>query len=264
MSAGLTKTIKALKGKSNLLVTPKIEDFMRRNPEGIIWNQQAYDLIKEITQKWEANSSRGGRFGASGRGKCKRRQIFAYLDMPSPYVTDTDQQNLFEDGKWRHLRWQVKGVQAGALTHVEHPYEYKPLRVSGAMDGLNSYDSFGFELKGDRRMVRSMDGVPDDHNMQIHTMLLATGWDRFVYIIEDKATQNFREIVVKRDKRVINLVRAELEELNEHVEDHRLPPILPACAAKEGPYRSCPFASKCLERHADGDYWPDRAGDWDS
>lgn len=260
----LSGAIKNIKKAESLLITPKVISFLEKHPDGVVWDDEAYEIWRDLTSRAMGNEDRSGRFGASSRGDCQRRQIFNYLGMPGGKIIGPDTQNLFNDGKWRHLRWQMMALQAGAITHAEYPYSYPPLRVSGSMDGLNSYDSFGFELKGDRNMSRIIDGVPETHDLQMHTMMLATGWETFVYIIEDKKTQNWREIIVHRDPKIIAVVRQELEELNEFIEDNTLPPVLPACAAKEGPYRTCPFGPRCLERERIGNYWPDRAGDWDS
>ena len=257
----LGRAIKGIKKAGTLLVSPRMEAFLRAYPDGARWDDDTYALIREITEAWKANDDRSGRFGASSRGTCHRRQVFGFLGMHTYEVMSPEKQNLFNDGKWRHMRWQVLGVESGALTHVEYPYGSKTWRVSGRMDGLNSYEAFGFEAKGDRRMVRTLDALPEDHMLQVHTMMLATGWDTFSYLIEDKSTNDWREVVVRRDKRLIVEVKKELQILNEHVEDRILPEVLPACAKKEGPYRTCPFAKQCLKRHQQGDHWPaDR--DW--
>lgn len=260
--SGLKSTIRKIKRAERLLVTPKVEEFLRRHPDGAVWDDDGFALFRDIVVRSRGNDSRSGRFGASSRGSCLRRQVFTYLGMPEVHLIDTDLQNLFNDGKWRHLRWQMMGVQSGALTHAEWPTSLPKYRLKVSMDGLNANDQFIFELKGDRNWSRALDGVPDAHLLQIHTMFLATGWDTAAYVIEDKASNQWREIIVRRDPKTTARVRDELEVLNEHVEDRRLPAILPACAAKEGPYRTCPFASQCLDRHRTGDTWPDRPGDW--
>lgn len=253
----LSRAIKGIKKAETLFVSPKVEAFLREHKDGARWDEGTYALIREITEAWKANTSREGRFGASGRGKCLRRQIFSYLGLPTPKLLTPETLNLFNDGKWRHLKWQVMAMESEAITHVEHVYASKKWRVAGRMDGLNSYDSFGLEIKGDRLSSRALDGVPHDHELQIHTMMLATGWDTFVYIIEDKSTNDWREIIVRRDPKIIEEVKQELEVLNEHVEYQTLPIPLPACQKKEGPYRSCPYAKQCLQIWNNGDYWPD-------
>lgn len=275
----LGKLMRGLSRQSDLLVTPRINEFLMRNPEGLILNDAGTDLhedtkalILDIMQKsFVGNSDRSGRFGASSRGKCHRAQMWTFLGMPSRKVIEPETLNVFNDGKYRHLRWQVMGIQSGALTHVEYPLSLKKYRLTSSVDGLNSEEKFIFELKGDRYMARLMDGseepdsVVSKHMLQVGTMFLMTGWEKCSYLMEDKGTNDWRERVVYRDEKVIAEVRKELEELNEHVEYRTLPEPLAACRAKEGPYRTCPFARPCIERWERGIlHWPDEPGNWSS
>lgn len=273
MSLGSTiKSIKAA-GKSDLIVTHKVEEFLRLNPEGMLLNDEGTDLHDDTKQlvlgimqrAFVGNSDRSGRFGSSSRGKCLRAQMWTFLGMPSRKIMAPETLNLFNDGKYRHLRWQVMVVQSGAMTHAEYPLKLEKYRMTSSMDALNAYDSVLFELKGDRNMSRLLEisgGVVEEHNLQIHSMFLMTGWDIASYVMEDKSTQNWREIVVRRDPKIIAIVRQELEVLNQHVEDKSIPGPLPACTRKEGPYRTCPFAKPCIERWEQGNvYWPEDR-DW--
>lgn len=251
----MASMVRTIKKAEPLLVTPHVVDFLDRVPDGVVWDEEALEFWADLVRKAMGNEDRSGRFGASSRGMCMRRQIFAFIGMPVLTLRPVELSNLFNDGKWRHLRWQMMAVQAGALTHAEVPYSKPSLRISGSMDGCNAYDSWGFELKGDRNMSRVLEGgVPEAHLLQIHTMMLATGWDTFSYIIEDKANNDWREFIIRRDKTIINTVKTEIEELNIHVNNETLPQVLPACAAKSGPFRGCPFSKQCL---AQKDQWPD-------
>lgn len=265
----LGSTIKSLKRKDTLIVTPTIEQFLRDHPDGVIWDEAGYALFRQLTEAaFGTNSDRSGRFGASSRGKCERAQMWTFLGMPSRKIIEPEVLNLFNDGKWRHIRWQMMAMQSGAITHAEYPLEMKKYRLTSSADGLHSVDKFLFELKGDRNMMRLLDvpgGVVADHNLQVHTMMWMTGWEKAVYIMEDKSTQNWREVIIHRDESIIKQVKQELEILNDHVERRTLPEPLPACKAKEGPYRSCPFAKPCIERWKDDNpYWPDDPGNWES
>lgn len=271
----LGQMLKNLTRQSDLLVSPRIREFLRANPGGMLIDDQTGDLAQEtkdlilqiMKDAWVGNEDRSGRFGASSRGKCQRAQMWTFMGMPSRRIIEPETFNLFNDGKFRHLRWQVMAVQSGACTHAEYPLTYKKYRMTSSVDALNSEEQFIFELKGDRHMARLLDaagGVVNEHNLQIHSMFLMTGWDKAAYVMEDKATQDWREIIVRRDPNVIAEVRKELEELNEHVENRTLPEPLAACQAKEGPYRTCPFAGPCIERWKVGNhYWPHER-DWDS
>lgn len=264
----LARRLKTIKKAEPQKVTPIIERFLLENPEGVIWDDAGFSLFREIVERSQGNDAAGraGRFGASSRGTCMRRQMFSFLGMPAGRLLDPSVQNLFNDGKWRHLRWQMMLVQSGAATHAEWPATFPKYRMKCSMDALNAEEQWLFELKGDRYIARILgDGVPEAHMLQMHSMMLVTGWDDFVYVMEDKSTSEWREFRVKKDPDIMRRVRNEMEDLNEHVERRVLPDVLPACASKEGPYRTCPYAAQCIERHrAVGNQWPDEPGNWES
>lgn len=266
----LARQIKLLKAPGTLQkVTPVVNRFLMENPEGVVWDDEGFALFREIVERSKGNMAvdRAGRWGASSRGKCLRKQVFTYLGMPGGRMLEPETSNLFNDGKWRHLRWQMMLVQSGAATHAEWPASaMKKWRLKVSIDALHSEQGYGIELKGDRNMARLLsEGVPEDHNLQMHTMMLVTGYDEFVYVMEDKASNDWREFLIRKDPAIMARVKAELEVLNEHVERRVLPDILPSCLAKEGPYRQCDYAAQCLARHhAVRNQWPDRPGDWTS
>jgi hypothetical protein len=170
-------------------------------------------------------------------------------------------QNLFNDGNWRHLRWQMMGLAAGVLTHVEVPVEVPKYRLKTSIDGVNVDEKFIFELKGQSQYTSTLDpGIPERHILQIHTMFLATGYDVCVYVREDKRTQDWKETIVRKDPIILRKVKKELTALNEHVEERSLPEPLPECWQKEGPYKTCPYAAECIGWFKNGDAWPN--GSW--
>ncbi len=260
--AGLTKLVKHLKKGEALVITPRIERWLIQHPGGVVLDEDALDLLRQIGEQAKVNDVRSARFGASSRGTCHRQQVFAFLGMPTEGMRDPTLQNIFNDGTFRHLRWQLMGMQAGVFTHVEYPIEIPHLRVRTALDGLNADDQWFFELKGAANWTSNLEGVPDKHLLQIHTCMIATGWDMCVYVMEDKRTQQWREMIVRRDPRIMNQVKKELAILNEAVEARRLPRILPECQAKKGAYTSCPYRQHCLAQEDwHGNDWPEE-GQW--
>lgn len=264
----LARRLKTIKKAELQQVTPLVEAFLMDNPEGVVWDEAGFALFREIVERSQGNDAQGraGRFGASSRGTCHRRQMFSFLGMPSLRLMDPEVQNMFNDGKWRHLRWQMMMVQSGAATHAEWPASLGKYRMKTSIDAVNTERHFLFELKGDRYIARILgEGIPEAHVLQMHSMMLVTGWNEFVYIMEDKGTQQWREFRVTKDPAIMREVRNEMEVLNDHVERRVLPDVLPACATKEGPYRTCPYARQCIDRHrAVGNQWPDEPGNWES
>lgn len=266
MSIG--RFIKALTPSKDALITAKVNQFLIHHPDGLLLNEDGTDLADEtkdlflsiMQRTYGANSDRTGRFGASSRGKCQRAQLYLFWGVRPSVIDGPDLrlQNIFNDGKMRHVRWQVMAVQSGALTHAEYPLSMSKYRLTSSTDGLNSYDNFLFELKGDRYLPRLLsEGIPEAHLLQMHTMMLMTGWEKFSYVMEDKTSQEWRELVVNRDEEVINRVVVELEELNEHVEARTFPEPLTPCKAKEGPYKTCAYAKACIRQWKRNTIWPD-------
>ena len=259
---------------SELLVTPKVTQFLRTNSEGILMNKagtavsrESKALVAEIMDKaFAGNSDRSGRFGASGRGSCHRAQLWTFLGMPTGRIQDPELTNLFNDGKFRHLRWQIMMLQSGAVTDVEVGVAFKKYRMSSSIDAVNDDDGFIVELKGDRnpsRMMQKPGAVDEKHNLQIHSYFMLTGYDRCSYIVEDKQSQVWREVIVHRDAKITQLVEEEMMELNEAVDLRAMPPMLDECALKQGKYKTCGFAAQCFARR-DNPYFPDKPGVWKS
>jgi hypothetical protein len=257
MTTSVSATIKRIKAakEHGYLVTPRIDQWLVDHPEGIVVPPELMPVVERLLSS--PNSDRSARFGASGRGTCLRRQVFTFLGMPGLRTIDPVQANLFNDGTWRHIRWQLMGLLAGVFTDVEvtHALPQYNLRIS--TDGENVDEGFGFELKGSSVMRKIMEeGIPDYHMLQIHTYFVATGFDTFVYVAEDKQRQTWIERIIKQDKVWMRRVKEELNALTDSVEDRQLPKILPACRAGKGEdFRECPYSATCP---AQGNKWPVR------
>lgn len=258
----LIKTIRNITKQETGIITARMERYFEECPELEVRTQEEVDLLVRLMSPSQ-NSIRHGRFGASSRGTCERRQVFSYLGMPSARLPDPRLKNIFWDGKLRHIKWQLMGLQAGVFTHVEHPVSIPEWRSTISLDALNDDEGWLFELKGSSNFLGTME-VPYNHLLQIHTYFLFTGWDTCVYVIEDKRTQEWREIVVRKDHLIMGKVERELERLNTAVEEEALPEIKDECYRKKGEYRDCPYAAQCLRHEDHGDPWPGDGREWSS
>lgn len=197
-------------------------------------------------------------FSASSAGKCERAQLLAFLGARGG-VTDAQLQNIFNDGKWRHLRWQAMLLTMGVLVDIEYPLLWLRYKGVGTMDGLGIVpedhpnvhwrgEEFGFELKGVSTFQFSkykQAGPKEDHLNQVHRYFAMSGLKLFVILYEDKTTQAFTEWVVTPDPVRLREQTEELERLWGHAESRRLPPMLDGCAKGNGPeWRDCQFAGR--------------------
>lgn len=268
MSSGLVKTIKNIKRREETVITHKLEQWLS-SPAGErlgLENDDDYKLLTNLLGQSSVNAVRSGRFGASSRGMCHRRQIFAFLGLPVLVIRDPTLQNIFNDGTFRHVRWQLMLMKAGLVTDVEVPLKLPEWRLGISMDAVNDDEEWVFELKGTSLSITTLtrpENISEAHLLQIHTYLFATGWDMAIYLAEAKAGQYWKEVVVHRDEKYIRKVKRELNQLNECVEDEILPPILPEAHKRKGECRECPYRAGCIEIDAQGDPWPGD-GQWPS
>lgn len=246
-SNSLSQVIKRIKASDKLLITPKMDKWLLDHPEGVMaTTPEQQELLLRLTGDI-SNSQRTARFGASSRGTCLRQQVFRFLGMNSLRNMDSVLQNIFNDGTWRHIRHQMMGMQGGWLTDVEVKYSLPQWRLTTSLDGINTDEGWGYELKGMRNYSKVVsDGIPYGHNLQVHTTMLASDLDRWVYLVEDKGSQDWQEIVIRRDSKIIQEVKDELNKITDSVEDKQLPEMIPECKIKKGnEYKQCPFKMVC-------------------
>ena len=194
-------------------------------------------------------------FSGSSTGSCARRQVFSYVGCDQSLSSDSQTNNIFHNGNFTHLRWQMAGLTAGWLTKVEVPVRMAEWRYKGTMDGILDM-GWGFEFKsinshGFRGVMQY--GAKPDHQAQVQSYMLAADLEAFSVVYEDKLTNEWTETVVKRDEHQHELILGGLEVLNKHVENQVLPPVLPECKNGEGSkFRMCPYRHMCLEQKE----WP--------
>lgn len=218
------------------------------------------DLMRQELSKQQRD--RTGSFSGSGAGSCIRQQLFGYLGVLPPIETlpTADLLAIFDDGRWRHLRWQANLLSAGILTAIEVSLDWPAKRSKGSMDGMGVVrddhpnlswrgKDFGFELKGMNgfqypKAVKKP--FPDDKHMaQVDRYFLSSGVDLFVVLYECKLTQRFHEWVITPDMTRIQDQADELDDLNKAVDNQLIPDQLRSCAARMGPYwQACAYAGR--------------------
>lgn len=275
MTDSLSSILKRIKAAESLVITPRIDKWLIDNPEGITVPPELMPLMEFLLGS--PNADRSARFGASGRGTCLRKQVFSYLGMPGLRRYDSQLQNIFNDGTWRHIRWQVMGLLAGVFVNdtwnvpegrvgavddapVEVIHRMPQYHLKVSCDGENTEEGWGLELKGHGwygGVVKN--GIPPAHLQQVHTYFIATGYDRFIYVAEDKRSNDWKEIVVRPDPAILRQTKDELNALTDSIEDQELPAIRQACRTGKGEdFKGCPYQHQCLQQRD----WPSAPGVW--
>jgi hypothetical protein len=188
---------------------------------------------------------RVGTWSASSSGSCLRQQQLTFLGVEQR-LRPLNEQNIFFNGDYLHLRYQVAGLIDGWLSDVEVPVVHQTVR--GTMDGLYSWGEIAeFKSINDRGYTSVNEfGPKASHVRQVTAYMLATGVRTARFIYENKNTNATREFLYEFDEGIAASVQAEWEELNDLAARRQLAPMIPACREKKGfDYNYCPFKNVC-------------------
>jgi hypothetical protein len=268
----LRSTVRSLTD-SRKIVTPAYRKWLRKHSDDPYPDWVVELMAKELRKQ---QRDRRWSFSGSSAGACLRAQEFGYLGIATAVEAQpsVDLLSIFDDGRWRHLRWQANLLSAGILRHIEVSLNWPAKRSKGSMDGLGVVPDdhpnlswrgleFGFELKGVNGFQFSkliQQPLPkEEHLDQVDRYFLSSGVDLFVVLYECKLTQRTHEWVITRDEQRIQESAYELDELNAAVDQEELHPQLRSCSARMGPYwQSCPYAGKggvCETWRDEGRLW---------
>ena len=232
--------------KQELPVTPRHEKWLAANPNAS-YSAAAKEFLAAEIGKPGRDRSRA--FSASGAHTCHRRRMFSFLGLPESEQLASRTIQIFHNGTYMHLRWQMAGITAGWLATPEAFFVNAPLRLKGSLDGILDTGE-GLELKSINsngfNYVMSAGKPKKAHIGQVASYFVMTDLEKFSIIYENKDTQDYREFVVTRKDAPVDEALTELEKLNTHVEYRELPEIKDLCWAGQGTeYLQCPFREIC-------------------
>jgi len=212
-------------------------------------HKEAEVLAHILTKNEESNATgerdRTGSWSASGANRCLRERQFTYLGMPQR-VPDSKSQNIFSNGDFVHLRYQMVGLIQGWLVDVETPV-FAEGKVRGTVDGISDQDEI-VEIKSINAngfSNVSTFGPKDDHKYQTTAYMMASGRSRTRFIYENKNTNENLEFVFELEQQYVERVQEEFEKLNENQDSKVLEPMLHECINKRSPFKWCDYRDIC-------------------
>lgn len=247
MSQSLKRIIKSAQAnRARLNVTPKLDQWLNANDGELTLSPKNAALLTKLLQT--RPRVRSGSFSASSRGACERAQVFGFIGVPGRKIVDSVEKMRFIDGKMKHLTFQMMGLEAGIFKHIEAPIKLPHYKVIGSIDAAEP-DDFGVELKTTQAFQYYVDNGPSlAHHLQVETYFEGRpDLDEFSIVYWDTRSREWKEFVFTRQKQYRTLAIAELERLNEAVDNRKLPPILQECRNGKGQtFRSCSYCHVCL------------------
>lgn len=206
-----------------------------------------------------------GRLSPSKICGCERQAAFAFVGMPGRKRIDPEQQGIFEDGNWRHHRWQatfrdmelVLGRKVFRVLDIEGVSEHAPLYIAGHLDALvvirgerwvidfKGINSWGFE-----RVFREHKPHPE-HVGQLLAYMRARRCRQGILLYEHKDKNLTKAFVVRFTGKQWREVEVWCNRVIRQIDDRELPPMALGCQAGKFLFEKCPWTHVCYGEHDD-------------
>lgn len=231
--------------KNDLYVTPRYEMWLKHN-QNAGYSPKALKFAEEELRK--RDRVRTGTVSASSLDSCTRAQQFTFLGFPRGNFPNKTV-NIFHNGTFMHLRWQMAGLSEGFVKEAEVVVPENNHGLHGTADGILDDDSV-LELKScnDNAFNRVVTfGPMKSHMIQVGAYVHLLKRERGVFIYENKNTQEYKEVIVPRDGLPLSQAFLKAEIIWELINAKKL--AEPISAAYEGKYpcAGCQFYSRCLD-----------------
>lgn len=200
-----------------------------------------------------------GRLSPSSICGCQRQAVFKFVGMEGRRKTDPETEAILDDGKWRHLRldWQlldmeaVLGPDVFKVISIEESVGFPKLFIAGSLDivvrihGLlyvidfKGINGWGFEhvFKSNEPKV--------EHVLQLISYCRLRRIKRGLVYYENKNDNRTKIFPVRWTADSWTQVEEWCDEVLEHLELQRLPPMHPDCRDGRYLYNRCPFSRHC-------------------
>jgi len=256
------KRLLANRANSHLLLTPLVDRYLLTNELGDFTDDEL-DLARSLIAKWrEARSIEY--HSPSSASACLRQQMLTYWGYKGEQVDDPFLKSIFDDGNWRHLRWHMifkRMDRANLLTVVaqESRIVYRPWMLGGTPDDVvdiprpDGLVRAVIDIKGANdskfKWVQQTNRPVDGHEWQLHAYMMALHIGLGIIWYENKNTQEYHEVVVRRDRNVIAELARRSAILRKARKTDILPTHDPRCSMATGtPNPKDQIFTRCRQR----------------
>lgn len=250
----LSGLVKNMSKKAKDPLRPMVDKYLmtRENSE---------ERIRKFMIDMQPRTRPGGRLSPSTIGGCMRQAAFKFLNVKGKRRVDPDLELIFEDGNWRHHKWQamfldmqaVLGEDVFKVLYIEKPVYIPELYVAGYTDAAVYIKGFGeaiVDFKGINSMGFSkvhMDNAPHlEHARQGLIYCKAADIDRLIISYDDKNTQRTHNYVIVFNEAKLEEVETWCRKTIAYMRDRELPPKHPGCARGNFMFEKCPWSSLCF------------------
>lgn len=240
-------------------LTPLIEEYFLKREQPRYMKKR----LPQITLDLLPRDRNPGRLSPSSICGCERQSAFTFLGVEGKTTRDHETEMIFDDGNWRHHRWQTIFKDMARMfperfkvISIEDPSRIDSIKVAGHLDCL-------FEIFWNGEWVRCVvdykgaNSFAYDHVFRNHTpkaehvkqlrAYMKAKRVRVGFVLyDDKNSNRINVFVVRTTKGQWREVREWCERVLYQLDRHILPPRHPDCNNGHYLYGKCRFKGYCF------------------
>lgn len=210
-----------------------------------------------------------GRLSPSSLCGCERQAQLKFLGVRGRKKVDPDQELIFEDGHWRHHKWdfmflemeRILGRDRFQVLHIEHPIVLDEFYVAGHLDAeirikvgkkwrryvvdFKGANNFAFEKayrdrQADATYIKQLFGYMKGRNCK-----------RGILLYDSKDKNRYYVFAFKMEESIWGEVTLWCQKIIDQLREERLAPKHKDCHNGNFLYGRCPFAGLCFGGETD-------------
>jgi hypothetical protein len=259
----LSKLVKAMKADDKDPLRPLIDEYLVKRELPKYRKRR----LKEYRVPMLSDVRPGGRLSPSSICGCQRLAAYKFAGVRGERRVDPDNELIFDDGNWRHHKWQANfrdmerllGRERFRVISIEERVGDADLYIAGSLDVLLAIkvrrgdawvweryviDIKGINVYGFSRITMDNSGK-EEHVRQLITYCKLRGISRGLLLYENKNTNEIRTFKVVQNPELWREVQDWSREVIEHLEAGTLPPMHPDCEGGTYLWEKCPYRRLC-------------------
>lgn len=256
----LSNLVKHLQNTEDDVLTPLVDEYLikRNHPD------HREKRLEEVKLDLRDRPRPGGRLSPSSICGCKRQAALKFLGVRGERKINPEQELIFDDGHWRHHKWgvifmdmeRVLGRHRFRVVRIERPIVIDDLMVAGHLDVEikikvgKKWRRYIVDFKGANNFMFEKayrEHAPDPtYIRQLMTYMKARKCKRGILLYDSKDKNKFYAFHIAWDEKLWAEVQMWCEEIIDHLEDEKLPPMHEACDKGKFLYTRCQYKGICF------------------
>lgn len=247
------------KKQVNEILRPVVEEWLVKYGYRLDkYDDSDWAVLKDLITKGARRDRRV--FSPSGATLCRRRQVIdKHRDFKPLPNRDPGLIRIFDDGKWRHLRWQMLFFKMGIVESMEQFQTFGKFDYGGSYDVIARLKINGkkcrvlIDIKGTNAAsfnnIKFLNVPTYSHRVQVSIYMHLNNIDFAIIWYENKNTQEICEIVIRKDEvyeKIIKKFTRRQQYMRRYVEMDVFPKEECDVKIRDNKFASCPQRNNCL------------------